>query len=91
MEMKIVYKDIEQTLDHLSFSTKSLDTIVTQGLFGANTLETTEKMEQLNRSIQEMLQLYKDLLLTNERSTRQSIEFFEESDLKLAGEIRVSK
>ena len=91
MEMKIVYKDIEQTLDRLAFSTKSLDTIVTQGLFGANTLETTEKMEQLNRSIQELLQLYKDLLLTNEMSTRKSVHFFEESDSKLAGEIGLSK
>lgn len=89
--MKVVYKDIEQTLDQLSLSTKSLDTIIKQGVFGANSLETTEKMEQLNLSIQEMLQSYKNVLFMNERSTRQSVEFLEDSDSKLAGEMKMFK
>ncbi|MGN1385010.1 MAG: YwqI/YxiC family protein [Bacillus sp. (in: firmicutes)] len=91
MEMKIVYKDIEQTLDHLVISAKSLDPIVTQDVYGANHLETIEKLNQLNRSIQQLFESYKDLLLTNEMSTRQSVQFIQESDSRLASEIEVLK
>lgn len=87
--MKIVYRDIEQTLDRLALSAKSLDTIVAQDVYGANILETTEKLNQLNRSIQQLLQSYKDLLLTNEMSTRQSVQFIEDSDSRLASEMKV--
>lgn len=89
--MKIVYKDIEQTLDHLVVSAKSLDPIVMQDVYGANHLETTEKLNLLNRSIQQLFQSYKDLLLTNEMSTRQSVQFIQESDSRLASEIEVLK
>lgn len=91
MEIKVVYQDIEQTLQRLTVSTKALDTAIAQGVYGANKLDTTEQLDQLNDSMQQLLQLYKDLLIANESSTRKSIEFLEDSDLEVAGKMGLSK
>lgn len=91
MEMKLVYKDIEQSLDDILAAAKLLDPNLSKNVYGANNLEVTEQLDQLNHSLQQLLHFYQSLLIENEMSTRKSVQFMNESDNQIARDMELIK
>ena len=91
MEMKLVYKDIDQSLNEVLAAAKMLDPTLPKNVYGVNNLEITERLGRLNLSLQQLLHSYQSLLLENEISTRKSVQFMNESDYQIARDIKFQK
>ena len=89
--MKLVYKDINQSLNEISAAAKTLDPNLSKNVFGVNSLEVTEQLDRLNHSLQQLLHSYQSLLIENEMLTRKSVQFMNESDNQIAKDMQLLK
>lgn len=89
--MKLVYKDIDQSLNEVLAAAKTLDPNLSKKVYGANNLEVTEQLDRLNHSLQQLLHSYQSLLIENEMSTRKSVQFMNESDNQIAKDMQLLK
>ena len=91
MEMKLVYKDIDQTLNQVLTAAQTLDPNISKHIYGANNLEVTDQLDRLNHSLQQLLHSYQSLLTENTMSTRKSVVFMNESDQQIAKDLKLVK
>ena len=91
MEMKLAYKDIDQSLNEVLVAAKKLDPNLLKNVYGVNNLEVTDQLDRLNHSLQQLLHSYQSLLIENEMSTRKSVQFMNESDNQIARDMQLLK
>lgn len=84
-EIKLRISDIEQALSKLQSSANGLLPTLPSTIGENNVLDFINKLSALNRQLQQVTEAYKSILLHNEETTRQSVQFLDESDRLLSG------
>jgi len=82
-EIKMVYDDIHPVIDDLSGKANALDPSAPESISG-NTLDVADKLNELMTHLEQMLIRYKTVLQTNIETTKNSVEFMEETDNQVA-------
>ena len=83
-EIKLRISEIEQALSKLQSSAKGLQPTLPSTIGENNVLDFINKLNSLNRQLQQVTEAYKSVLLQNEKTTRQSVQFLDESDRLLS-------
>ncbi|URM32860.1 YwqI/YxiC family protein [Cytobacillus firmus] len=83
-EIKLRISDIEQALSKLQSSANGLQSSLPSTIGENNVLDFINKLNALNRQLQQVTEAYKSVLLQNEDTTRQSVQFLDESDRLLS-------
>ncbi|OHX45090.1 YwqI/YxiC family protein [Cytobacillus oceanisediminis] len=83
-EIKLRISDIEQALSKLQTSANGLQPSLPSTIGENNVLDFINKLNALNRQLQQVTEAYKSVLLQNEETTRQSVQFLDESDRLLS-------
>ncbi|MCS0674762.1 YwqI/YxiC family protein [Cytobacillus firmus] len=87
-EIKLRISDIEQALTKLQTSANGLQPSLPSTIVENNVLDFINKLNALNMQLQKVTEAYKSLLLQNEETTRQSVQFLDESDRLLSRSIQ---
>lgn len=82
-EIKMVYDDIHPVIDDLSGKANALDPSAPEPISG-NTLDVADKLNELMTHLEQMLIRYKTVLQANIETTKNSVEFLEETDNQVA-------
>lgn len=90
-EIKLRISDIEQALSKLQSSANGLLPTLPSTIGENNVLDFINKLSALNRQLQQVTEAYKSILLHNEETTRQSVQFLDESDRLLSRGIHAVK
>ncbi|MDM5227708.1 YwqI/YxiC family protein [Cytobacillus sp. NJ13] len=83
-EIKLRISDIEQALSKLQTSANGLQPSLPSTIGENNVLDFINKLSALNIQLQQVTEAYKSVLLQNEETTRQSVQFLDESDRLLS-------
>ncbi|MBN8204137.1 MULTISPECIES: YwqI/YxiC family protein [Bacillaceae] len=83
-EIKLRISEIEQALSKLQASANGLQPFLPSTIGENNVLDFINKLNVLNRQLQQVTETYKSVLLQNEETTRQSVQFLDESDRLLS-------
>ena len=85
-EIKIEYGEVSRALSKLQSSAFSIDSSALKNVTveDQNMLELSSKIVNLNRSLQEVLSVYKDLLAGNVASTNRSLETMKEAEQQIS-------
>ncbi|MCA0151372.1 MULTISPECIES: YwqI/YxiC family protein [Rossellomorea] len=87
-EIRVVQGEIEHHLSKMKSSAESLQPDVPQNIGQENRLEVVTKLNELNQSLELMLQSYKELLIRNEELTRQAVQDMSDADKELSSHIK---
>lgn len=82
-EIKMVYDEIHPVIDDLSGKASALDPSAPEPISG-NTLDAADKLNDLMTHLEQMLIRYRAVLQTNIETTKNSVEFMEETDSQVA-------
>lgn len=88
-EIKIKYGEVDEALSNLISSANTLKSSVPQGIQGSNVLDSVEKLETLNQSLNKVLESYQLLLMKNAESTKQSIQAMKDTDQQLSSSMKI--
>ena len=85
-EIKIEYGEVSRALSKLQSSAFSIDSSALKNVTveDQNMLDLSTKIVNLNRSLQEILSAYKDLLEGNVASTNRSLETMKEAERQIS-------
>jgi Family of unknown function (DUF5344) len=87
-EIRVVQGEIEHHLSKMKSSAESLQPDVPQNIGQENRLEVVTKLNELNQSLELMIQSYKELLIRNEELTRQAVQDMADADKELSSHIK---
>ena len=87
-EIRVVQGEIDHHLTKMKSSAESLQPDVPQNIGQENRLEMVTKLNELNQSVEQMLQSYKELLIRNEELTRQAVQDMADADKELSSHIK---
>ncbi|MEK3856549.1 YwqI/YxiC family protein [Cytobacillus sp. FSL H8-0458] len=90
-EIKLRISDIELALSKLQSSANGLQPTLLSTIGENNVLDFINKLNALNRQLQQGTEAYKSILLKNEETTRLSVQFLDESDRLLSRGIHAVK
>jgi superfamily I DNA and/or RNA helicase len=88
-EIKIKYGEVDEALSNLISSTNTLKPSSPQGIQGSNVLDSVEKLETLNQSLNKLLESYKLLIMNNAESTKQSVQAMKDTDQELSSSMKI--
>ncbi|WP_404446509.1 YwqI/YxiC family protein [Sutcliffiella horikoshii] len=83
-EIKIRQSEIEQALSQMKSSSEALTSSFPSSIGNGNRLDVVNKLNELNRTLEQLTENYKALILHNEEMTRQSVEQMVEKDQQLS-------
>ena len=83
-EIKLRINEIERALSKLQSSANGLQPSLPSTIGENNVLDFINKLNALNRQLQQVTEAYKSVLLQNEETTRHSAQFLDESDRLLS-------
>ncbi|MGG1629351.1 YwqI/YxiC family protein [Rossellomorea sp. NRS-1567] len=87
-EIRVVQGEIDHDLSKMKSSAESLQPDVPQNIGQENRLEVVTKLNELNQSMVQMLQSYKELLIRNEELTRLAVQDMSDADKELSSHIK---
>ncbi|GIP63443.1 hypothetical protein J32TS6_19980 [Virgibacillus pantothenticus] len=90
-EIKIAHGPIQKTITKLEMTTQQLNSDMTSGYVGENTLDMTKKLEELNHLLEDVLASYQVMLLEHGKSTMDAVDQFIESEQSIASSIQFIK
>ncbi|API92786.1 MULTISPECIES: DUF5344 family protein [unclassified Virgibacillus] len=90
-EIKIAHGPIQKTITKLEMTTQQLNSDMTSGYVGENTLDMTKKLEELNHLLEDVLASYQVMLLEHGKSTMDAVAQFIESEQSIASSIQFIK
>ncbi|WP_077302956.1 DUF5344 family protein [Virgibacillus pantothenticus] len=90
-EIKIAHDPIQKTITKLEVTTQQLNSDMTSGHVGENTLDMTKKLEELNHLLEDVLASYQVMLLEHGKSTMDAVDQFIESEQSIASSIQFIK
>lgn len=85
-EVKMVYADVESQLDEMRSATNALDPKAEAPITG-NTMDVVTKLTEQLIKLEGLLIRDQKLLLDNNNTTRNSVEFMRKSDEKISSAI----
>ncbi|MFC4025269.1 YwqI/YxiC family protein [Oceanobacillus longus] len=88
-EIRVNQSEIEQNLSKIKATTDSLQPAIPTNIGNGNRLDVVAKLNELNHSLEQMVQSYKELLLRNEELTRQSVQGMADADREISSQIKV--
>lgn len=86
-EIKIKQSEIEQALTQMKSSTEALASSFPSSIGSGNRLDVVNRLNEINRALEQLTENYKALLLHNEQMTRQSVQQMVEKDQQLSSNI----
>ncbi|MGD6849456.1 YwqI/YxiC family protein [Rossellomorea aquimaris] len=87
-EIRVVQGEIDHHLSKIKSSAESLQPDVPSHIGHENRLEVVTKLNELNQSMEQMVQSYKELLMRNEELTRQAVQDMADADQELSSHIK---
>jgi hypothetical protein len=88
-EIRLVQGEIEENLSKIKSSADSLQPDMPNDIGQGNHLDVVTKLNELNQTMEMMVQSYKELLIRNESSTRESVHNMRDTDKNLSSHIKV--
>lgn len=82
-EIKMVYDEIHPVIEDLSGKVNTLDPTAPEPISG-NTLDVADKLNELMTHLEQMLIRYRTVLQKNIETTKNSVEFMEDTDHQVA-------
>lgn len=87
-EIRVVQGEIDHHLSKIKSSAESLQPDVPRNIGHENRMEVVTKLNELNQSMEQMVQSYKELLMRNEELTRQAVQDMADADQELSSHIK---
>lgn len=87
-EIKIIYAEVEKKLSTLKSATEAISASFTEPIGGENALNTVTLINELNVSLQSLVEGYKALMLANEQVARDTVETIKQTDELLADSMK---
>lgn len=88
-EIKIKQSEIEQALTQMKSSSEALTSSFPSSIGSGNQLDVVNKLNEINRKLEQLTENYKALLLHNEEMTRQSVQQMMEKDQQLSSNMQL--
>ncbi|WP_404469220.1 YwqI/YxiC family protein [Sutcliffiella horikoshii] len=88
-EIKIKQSEIEQALSQMKSSSEALTSSFPTAIGSGNRLDVVNKLNEINRTLEQLTENYKALMLHNEEMTRQSVEQMVEKDQQLSSNMQL--
>ncbi|KMJ60390.1 hypothetical protein AB685_06165 [Bacillus sp. LL01] len=88
-EIKIKQSDIEQVLTQIKSSSEALTSSFPTTIGSGNRLDVVNRLNEINRTLEQLTENYKALLLHNEEMTRQSVQQMVEKDRQISSNIQL--
>lgn len=88
-EIKIKKSEIEQALAQMKSSSDALTSSFPTSIGSGNRLDVVNKLNEINRTLEQLTENYKALILHNEEMTRQSVEQMVEKDQQLSSHMQL--
>ncbi|RFU65385.1 hypothetical protein D0466_05695 [Peribacillus glennii] len=87
-EIKLRSSDIKAALKEMNSAAEALETSYPSDIASRNQMDIVNRMNEINASMQQALETYKKLLLSNVDSTMKSTEWLEHVDAEVARAIK---
>ncbi|MCM3618164.1 YwqI/YxiC family protein [Sutcliffiella horikoshii] len=88
-EIKVKQSEIEQALTQMKSSSEALNSSFPSSIGNGNRLDVVNKLNEINRTLEQLTENYKALLLHNEEMTRQSVGQMVEKDQQLSSNMQI--
>lgn len=82
-EIKFQYHDIERVVKGMTTASTSLEPSLPKDVVKNNQLDVTKKMEEINKSLEQIMTNYQELLAQNEAMVTSSVEAMKATDQSL--------
>lgn len=83
-EVKLVHGPVEDSIESLSQAIQALDSTIKNDVKGDNVLNVADKLEELNRLLQDVLKIYQELSIENVDAVRKSVDALKETEKQVA-------
>ena len=87
-EIKIIYAEVEKELSTLKSATEAINASFTESIGGENALNAVTLINELNVSLQSLVEVYQALMLANEQVARDTVQTIKQTDELLAASVK---